>query len=138
MSGISKHFGALVANDDISLQLQAGEVLAPLGERPANRPWCPSCLGNTGGSGASARHEIQTKKACSPIRTGASSYLFYSKRHVFYKGCEAFAMTELLDILANPQFWSAVLRIAPPLLLGGVCLVAPRQGAAGRPSLCFF
>ena len=37
MQGISKRFGALVANHDISLQLAAGEVLALLGENGAGK-----------------------------------------------------------------------------------------------------
>ena len=38
-------------------------------------------------------------------------------------------MTELLDILANPQFWSAVLRIATPLILGTLgVLLCERAG----------
>ena len=38
-------------------------------------------------------------------------------------------MTELLDILANPQFWIAVLRIATPLILGTLgVLLCERAG----------
>ena len=37
LQGISKRFGALLANDDISLTLQAGEVLALLGENGAGK-----------------------------------------------------------------------------------------------------
>ena len=37
LQGITKRFGALLANDDISLTLQAGEVLALLGENGAGK-----------------------------------------------------------------------------------------------------
>jgi hypothetical protein len=56
LAGITKRFGALLANDDISLVLHRGEVLALLGENGAgNRPtrvkprracwWSPPRLG---------------------------------------------------------------------------------------------
>ena len=37
LAGISKRFGPLLANDDISLTLRAGEVLALLGENGAGK-----------------------------------------------------------------------------------------------------
>ena len=37
LSGITKRFGALVANDAVSLELGAGEVLALLGENGAGK-----------------------------------------------------------------------------------------------------
>ncbi|KAB7585052.1 ATP-binding cassette domain-containing protein, partial [Verminephrobacter sp. Larva24] len=37
LCGISKRFGPLLANDDISLDLQRGQVLALLGENGAGK-----------------------------------------------------------------------------------------------------
>ena len=40
-------------------------------------------------------------------------------------------MTELLDILANPAFWIATLRVATPLILGTLGVIAAGTFVAG-------
>ena len=37
LTGVTKRFGALVANDDVSLELRRGEVMALLGENGAGK-----------------------------------------------------------------------------------------------------
>ena len=44
LSGITKNFGALKANDDISLSLAQGEMLALLGENGAGKTTLMSIL----------------------------------------------------------------------------------------------
>ncbi len=44
LNGISKHFGSLIANDDISLSLCSGEILALLGENGAGKSTLMSIL----------------------------------------------------------------------------------------------
>ena len=44
MSGITRRFGAVVANEDVSIRLQAGEILALLGENGAGKSTLVSIL----------------------------------------------------------------------------------------------
>ncbi len=38
LSSVRKSFGSIIANDDVSIEIAAGEVLALLGENGAARP----------------------------------------------------------------------------------------------------